>query len=111
MWKLFLDDERWPKTDGWVIARSSLDAIELVKQRGMPTEIAFDHDLGFAFDDDLGEYFDTTMKFIWWVIDNHYDHDLEIPVGFKYTVHSQNPIGAANIKSLMDGFLRDIGRA
>lgn len=102
MWKLFLDDERHPVTSDWCIARSSLEAQMMVEESGMPSEIAFDHDLGGN---------DTAIKFIWWVIDNHYDHDLEIPVGFKYSIHSQNPIGAANIKALMDGFLRDIGRA
>lgn len=108
-WKLFLDDERWPKEDGWRIIRSSFDAIETIKVEGMPQEIAFDHDLGIAYNDD-GEYEDTSMRLIWWIIDQHYDGNLEIPEGFKYSVHSQNPIGAANIKGLMDGFLNDIGR-
>lgn len=106
-WKLFLDDERWPKTDGWVILRSSFDAIETVKLDGMPSEIAFDHDLGLACNDD-GEYFDTSMRFITWMIDQHYDHGLVIPPDFTYSVHSQNPVGAKNIRELMDGFLNDI---
>ena len=99
-YKLFLDDERWPKTTDWLLVRSSHQAINAVQLYGMPNEIAFDHDLGGP---------DTAMHFIWWIVDNHYDNKLEIPVDFKYTVHSQNPIGAANIKHLMDGFLTDIG--
>jgi hypothetical protein len=111
MWKMFLDDERWPKEDGWRIVRCSFDAKMIVEEEGMPVEIAFDHDLGVSFNDEEGEYFDTSMRFIHWMIEQHYDHGLVIPEGFRYTVHSQNPIGAHNIKELMDGFLKDIGRA
>lgn len=98
-WKLFLDDERYPVTDDWIIARSSEDARTLVRGKGMPVEIAFDHDLG-------GD--DTSVKFIWWFIDQHYDNGLVIPLDFTYSVHSQNPVGAERIKSLVDGFLDEI---
>lgn len=101
-WRLFLDDERFPANDRWnrwTIARSSQEAIELVQQQGMPVEIAFDHDLG-------GE--DTSMKFIHWMIDQHYDHGLVIPAELIFSVHSQNPVGAKNICSLMIAFLKDI---
>lgn len=98
-YKLFIDDERFPKTDDWRICRSSDEAIKMVILYGMPSEIAFDHDLG-------GD--DTSMKFIWFIIDSYYDGELAIPENFKYTVHSQNPIGVLNIKGLMDGFLNDI---
>lgn len=101
-YKLFLDDERWPKTSDWIIARSSYQAIKAIELYGMPSEIAFDHDLGHE---------DTAIRFIWWLIDKVYDNELVIPLDFKYTVHSQNPVGAANIKHLMDGFLNDIGQS
>lgn len=109
-WKLFIDDERWPKDDSFVIARSSADAIEMIKERGMPDNIAFDHDLGIAFDQNDNQYVDSTMRVVHWIIDQHYDHDLAIPEHFTFTVHSMNPIGARNIRELMTGFLRDIGR-
>lgn len=98
-WKLFLDDERFPKEEGWIIARSSEEAIDLVLRRGMPEEIAFDHDLG-------GD--DTSMYFIHWMIDQYYDYGLDIPLDFVFSVHSQNPVGAKNITSLMSAFLKDI---
>lgn len=98
-YKLFLDDERHPVTNDWVIARSSDEAIRIVQERGMPSEIAFDHDLGGT---------DTSMKFIWFFIDCYYDGELTIPNDFKYTVHSQNPIGVRNIKGLMENFLNGI---
>jgi len=95
-WKLFIDDERSPVSNDWVIARSSTNAIMAVCSWGMPVEIAFDHDLG-------GD--DTSIKFIHWLMEKVLDGDLTIPEGFTYSVHSQNPIGAANIKSKMDALI------
>lgn len=92
-WKLFLDDERDPVTDDWVVVRNSTDAVIAVCSWGMPVEIAFDHDLG-------GD--DTSIKFIKWMLNEMYDGELTIPDGFTYSVHSQNPIGAENIKNKMD---------
>lgn len=37
------------------------------------------------------------------------DNGLKFPKGFIYTVHSQNPIGAANIISKMDGLINYFG--
>lgn len=95
-YKLFIDDERNPVEDDWVVVRNSADAIVAVSCYGVPIEIAFDHDLG-------GD--DTSIKFIHWLMDKVLDGDLKIPDGFTYSVHSQNPIGAANIKHKMDAIL------
>lgn len=94
---MFLDDERLPPNDGqdWVIVRSSQQAIQAVLERGVPSFISYDHDLG-------GD--DTAMRFIAWMIDSYLDGDLTIfPV--DYTVHSQNPVGAKNIRDLLAGFI------
>jgi len=100
-WKLFIDDERHPKTVEWVIARTSADAIHQVRTRGMPTEIAFDHDLGR---DTYGQD-DTTMKFLNWMTDQFLDGTLSFPEGFKYSVHSMNPVGARMIANRMNALL------
>ena len=108
-YKLFLDDERDSPCDNtkcvtgvpvpkWVIARSSSEAIELVKTKGIPSFISFDHDLG-------GD--DTAMKFIWFLINSHIEGSIEaFPT--SYYVHSQNPIGVENIKGLMESYIRSI---
>ena len=101
-WKLFIDDERFPTDTSFVIARSSEEAFKLLKEKGFPSHIAFDHDLG-------GD--DTSIKFIWRFIDDILDNEntgtaLVIPDKFTYSIHSQNPVGAENIKNLMDDFLR-----
>ena len=96
MYKLFIDDGRYPVTNDWVIVRSSSEAIEYVKKFGFPEYISFDHDLG-------GE--DTSMIFIHWMIDSYLDGNISIPDNFDFHVHSQNPIGKSNIKSLLYSFI------
>ena len=98
-WKLFIDDERSPEYvfsdpnsegegKGWTIARTSASAIALVKEKGMPQMIAFDHDLGTD---------DTSVVFLKWLIDMALEKGLPPP---KYSIHSQNPVGRNNIVAL-----------
>ena len=98
-WNLFLDDERFPPNDGreWVIARNHDEVVHLIANvyGTIPSYVSFDHDLG-------GE--DISVKFIWWMIDAYLDERIT-SFTTQYYVHSQNPIGAANIRSLMDGFI------
>ena len=96
-YNLFIDDERFPPDDAqdWIIVRSSQEARDVIVQQGPPNFISFDHDLG-------GE--DTAMKVVQFLIDSHL-------MGFirrfptKYYVHSQNPVGAANIRGLMNYYI------
>ena len=96
MYKMFIDDERYPITPDWFIARNSYDAIYAVKNYGFPNEIAFDHDLG-------GQ--DTSMVFLVWLSNYMLDNGLEFPKDFEYSIHSQNPIGAKNIEMFMENFM------
>lgn len=99
LFKMFLDDERFPPEDhnDFYIARSSNDAIEMFKICGCPDFISFDHDLG-------GE--DTAMAVIHWMIDMDIESEFNfIPNDFSFYVHSQNPIGVKNIQGLMNGYL------
>ena len=97
-YKLFIDDLRDPVTIDWKVARSSVEAKDIVVEFGIPNEIAFDHDLG-------GE--DTSIIFIHWLIDKILDEDLKLPEGFRFSIHSMNPIGVENIKSLMAGVVKE----
>ena len=98
-WKLFLDDERYPLDNTWHIARNFNDAVWYVNTMGIPYEIAFDHDLGSPQNM-------TGYDFAKWLCIYIEDHELDIPKNFVYTVHSQNPVGAENIKRYMKSFLR-----
>lgn len=98
-WKLFIDDERFPASEGWVIARSSEEAIQKCREYGFPSFISFDHDLG-------GD--DTSIVFINWMIEQTLDSITSGPPHYfprDYFIHSQNPVGRDNIKSLMDSFI------
>jgi hypothetical protein len=94
-YSLFIDDLRYPIEDRWVIVRSSQEAIDYVIANGPPAEISFDHDLG-------GD--DTSMQFIKWLIEYTIDSDIEFPK--QFFVHSANPVGAENIKHLMNNFIK-----
>lgn len=98
--KLFIDDERFPITDDWAIARSSDEAILYIMVFGIPNEIAFDHDLG-------GD--DTSRIFINKLSNYMLDTGAKFPKGFIYNIHSQNPIGVNWIKSTMDKLIEHIG--
>jgi hypothetical protein len=95
MYKMFIDDEREPAQAGWTVVRTSADAIRMVQTRGWPSDISFDHDLG-------GD--DTSMVFVRWAVDRMIDAGIGIP--FHWYVHSQNPIGAANIDGLLNSYAR-----
>ena len=99
-YRLFIDDERFPVTPDWFVARNSFQAIKALELYGLPQEIAFDHDLG-------GQ--DTSISFINALESELIDRNLKFPKGFEYTVHSQNPIGAANIISKMDSLIDYFG--
>ena len=98
-YKLYVDDLRNPKgNEKYVIARSSREAIELMTLRGCPIFISFDHDLG-------GD--DIAMIIVKWMIERDLDLSGQfIPSKFEFNVHSANPVGAKNIQSLLDNYLR-----
>lgn len=98
--KLFIDDERFPTRDDFFIARTSKEAIDFVKQNGIPDFISFDHDLG-------GD--DTSRVFIHWLVNYLDTEDLNLPEGFSFTVHSQNPVGAKWIQGTMEGTIKHFG--
>ena len=94
-YKLFIDDERDPPNDGteWVVVRNSKHACHWVAYYGLPDFISFDHDLG-------GD--DTSMKFLQWLANDCLEDGREFTFG--YYVHSQNPIGKANIEGFIESF-------
>jgi hypothetical protein len=102
---LFIDDERFPPDDGqeWRIARNQTEVTSIIGEFGPPNFISFDHDLGekepTGYDiakklvaGDLGELGGT-------------EFERGLPTDFSFYVHSQNPIGAANIRTLLVNYL------
>lgn len=105
-WKLFIDDERFPKNPDSMLARTSLDAQLMVQNYGVPVHIDFDHDLGV----DRNGHTMTSMDFVRWLEARIVDGYLELPKGFTFAVHSMNPIGAGNIRSRMDQLVKHFGK-
>jgi len=95
MIKMFLDDERCPVDDSWIVVRSVDEAIEFVEQNGIPNYISFDHDLGPG----RNGYF-----FAFWLYTQIMDETFSLPNDFDYYIHSQNPVGAQNIRNVLDKF-------
>jgi hypothetical protein len=95
-YKLFLDDLRFPVGDGWIIVRSYAEAVEVVKLLGIPQKISFDHDLGLE---------ETGYDFAKFIVD--YDIQTnDIDSTFSFDVHSANPIGAENIRQLLNNYIK-----
>ena len=117
-WNLFIDDERDPndvtwapwyvkakyRTEPWIVVRSYGDAMVEILSRGFPSYVSFDHDLGHE------KY--TGFELAKQLVENDIiSGDRESRAGYRfspefdYYVHSQNPIGKANIQGLLDNYL------
>lgn len=94
-YKLFLDDIRAPPSEDWVLARSFTEACIILKTKGFPWLVSFDHDLG---EENSGYDFAHVLI----------EEDLNnqtMPEDFDYDVHSQNPVGKKNIDALLGNYL------
>lgn len=97
-YRLFIDDERFPITPDWFVARNSYQAIYALETWGMPTEIAFDHNLSGT---------DTSMVFLHKLVQLLDENKVEFLENFKYAIHSANPIGKENIRCYMENILKE----
>ena len=90
MYKLYLDDERFPKlSNDWVIVRNFEEFKSTILERGLPKEISFDHDLG----DGIPTGHDCVK---WMVYEMKFDlRNVDI------NIHSANNVGRDNIDGLI----------
>ena len=95
---LYLDDERSPKTDReWVIVRSYDAFVAIIEERGLPSHMSLDHD--------LGEDSKSGFKCAKWLVERCLDEGWDLtPVDIN--VHSANTVGRENIRGLLEGFQR-----
>jgi hypothetical protein len=107
---LFIDDLRMPKDcvtymkhdvelyfEEWNIVRSYAEFTQWIIEHGLPDVISFDHDLGDITNDIELSGMDCAKWLVEYCMDNH----LNLP---KCIVHSQNPVGVANINGLVENF-------
>ncbi len=91
--KLYLDDIRSPKSDGWTIVRDYDEFVKFIEKNGLPDEISFDHD--------LGENTKTGYDCAKWLCEYCWMNGIPIP---PYNVHSANPVGRDNIIGILQSF-------
>jgi len=112
--KLFLDDIRNPKSDGWEIVRNYEDFVKYITENGLPDEISFDHDLG---DDIARENVENGMSkkkaralkkesksgydCAKWLCEYCWGNGIPLPT---WNVHSANPVGRDNIIAILQSF-------
>lgn len=129
-YNLFLDDERTFEdnmkfllgqngfgtlysTEKWIVVRSFEDFRATVIEMGLPDRISFDHDLGSDLLDrrEVGlKRKNQKSRFIHpsgmhcahWLVD--YCMGNGILLTSKIKVHSANPVGAKNIRMLLENF-------
>jgi len=121
-YNIFLDDVRRPETAysymqlpvliqaEWIIVRNYYAFISLIQNKGVPDMVAFDHDLAdehykkqdFDYNDESAEK--TGYHCAKWLIDYCMDNDEKVPT--KIIIHSMNPVGSENIKSLFETYYR-----
>ena len=115
-YKLYLDDIRTPRTEGWNIVRCYEDFVSTIITKGMPDEISFDHDLG---EEHINYFFEnggrenppdpqkanfkekTGYDAAKWLVNFCFENGLPLP---NYNVHSANPVGKQNILHLLDSY-------
>jgi hypothetical protein len=84
---LFIDDERQVFDPTWVVARNVEEAKQIVRERGLPSYMSLDHDLG-------GD--ETVMQFLHWLSQEYYESGCP-----EYQIHSANPVGQQNIGAFL----------
>lgn len=124
-YNLFLDDIRMPKDafgymhlpiyiqKEWIVVRNYHAFISLIEGKGVPEIISFDHDLAdehYDYQEHLdGDYYDimtekTGYHCAKWLIDYCIDNNKELPA--TILIHSMNPAGSMNIKSLFQSYFK-----
>ena len=137
MTRIYLDDERTPKEKGWIVVRNYEQFVKIVNDFGLDKIdlISFDHDLGETAKEEYYNNVKTNYELDYNHIEEKTGYDcakflvdkfyLENPdrerseryekIGTqilfpKITVHSANPIGAANIMGYINNFLKNEGQ-
>lgn len=104
---MFLDDVRDPNwvypeqdTSDWIVCRSVQEAQMVIEDLGWPDFLSFDHD--------LGDQTPTGYDLAHWLVERDLDQ-ADMPDHFEFKIHSANPVGAENIRSLLTNYMRTQG--
>lgn len=123
---LYLDDQRTPTTtipgyEPWYVVRNYDEFVAWITEHGIPDLISFDHDLAPEHMEDYYQQiaqqgyqspsYDqfkemTGLNCADWLITYCQQNNVALK---SVCVHSHNPVGAANIQSLINGFKKHMG--
>lgn len=97
MRKLWLDDVRPVPDNTWIPVEDDAEFICHCLELGCPDFISFDHDLGLISKDGC--------ELAHWLVNMDVDNPGFIPDDFSFQVHSANPVGAENIRGILNNYL------
>ena len=102
-WKLFLDTKRFQKDTSWLAVRSVDEAMSLIAERGYPTDISLDYDMGVDQP--------TGLDFLKKITDEVMTGwpNLSFPA-VSLKCHSQDTDGRCKILGLWKGFQNKLAR-
>ena len=126
--KLYLDDQRTPKEENWIVVRNYDQFVETVLKHRLDSfdVVSLDHDLG---DTAMDEYYNnvqpnytinydnikekTGLDCAKWMIGHYFENYNPYEKNHKFVfptvyVHSANPIGAHNIMGYVNNFLKNV---
>ncbi|AFL96319.1 cyclic-phosphate processing receiver domain-containing protein [Ornithobacterium rhinotracheale] len=111
IYKLFLDDIREVSTvypslsnDDFIIVRNFEDFKQVIIEKGLPSFISFDNDLGLNPDGTLAPDGYTATK---WLV---YESGLDLKE-LKFKVHSANPVAKKQIESLLNNYIQFLNKS
>ncbi|MFW6272722.1 MAG: cyclic-phosphate processing receiver domain-containing protein [bacterium] len=115
---LFLDDYRKPEdafsytnnamyiNKKWLVVRSYDEFVKCIEQNGVPHTVSFDHDLAYSHytQEEIIPYDTYKEKTGYhcakWLIDYCMNNNKKLPTAVL--IHSMNPVGSQNIRSVFD---------
>ncbi|WP_323644693.1 cyclic-phosphate processing receiver domain-containing protein [Aliarcobacter butzleri] len=100
--KLYLDDIRELPNNSYILVRSYNEAIQFIKDNGIPSFISFDHDLG---EDEFQNILPNGYDFAKWLVEMDMENIYTFPNDFSFYVHSSNIVGKKNIESYLNNYL------
>lgn len=103
-WTLFLDDERFPAQGGdeLQVCRTSMEAISLMRERGCPSLMLLDHDLG-PQDDATAIFYPAFEELV-------LDRVITIPEQFEVHIHSMNSVGGPYLRGKIESLVGEMRR-
>jgi len=95
----------------WKIVRNYDEFVKIITENGIPDIISLDHDLNDSDYERVANYGDDNPEkngyhCAKWLINYCIDNNLELPK--TILIHSMNPVGSQNIKSLFDSYKKSL---